>query len=88
MIRITAPPGAAPREAVPRERPASRHVRAPIRALTFTVDGDVVETLGGHVDAQGEFARGLPESTLSPLQIGAPAEGATIMSPLRASGVA
>lgn len=59
-----------------------------IRALTFTVDGDVVETLGGHVDAQGEFARGLPESTLSPLQIDAPAEGATVMSPLRASGVA
>lgn len=59
-----------------------------IRALTFTVDGDVVETLGGHVDAEGEFERGLPESTLSPLQIDAPAEGATVMSPLQASGVA
>lgn len=59
-----------------------------IRALMFTVDGETVETLGGHADARGEFSRGLPESTLSPLQIDAPAEGATVMSPLRASGVA
>lgn len=59
-----------------------------IRALMFTVDGETVETLGGHADARGEFSRGLPESTLSPLQIDAPAEGATVMSPLRASGIA
>ena len=59
-----------------------------IRALMFTVDGETVETLGGHVDARGEFARGLAESTLSPLQIDTPAQGSTVTSPLRASGLA
>lgn len=59
-----------------------------IRALAFTIDGATPETLGGHVDARGEFARGLPESTLTPLQIDAPREGQTVDGPLRASGVA
>lgn len=59
-----------------------------IRALVFTIDGATAETLGGHVDARGEFVRGLPESTLTPVQIDTPAEGASVSSPLRAAGVA
>lgn len=59
-----------------------------IRALVFTIDGATPETIGGHVDARGEFARGLPESTLTPVQIDSPTEGASVTSPLRATGVA
>lgn len=59
-----------------------------IRALTFTIDGATPETIGGHVDARGEFVRGLPESTLTPVQIDTPAEGASTSSPLSATGVA
>jgi hypothetical protein len=59
-----------------------------IRALVFTIDGATPETLGGHVDARGEFVRGLPESTLTPVQIDTPAEAASVSSPLRATGVA
>lgn len=59
-----------------------------IRALAFTIDGATPETIGGHVDARGEFERGLPESTLTPVQIDTPAEGSSTSSPLRAAGVA
>jgi hypothetical protein len=59
-----------------------------IRAVMFTINGATPETLGGHVDTQGEFVRGLPESTLTPLQILSPTEGEAVGGPFQASGVA
>ncbi len=59
-----------------------------IGAVQLTIDGAVAETLAGHVDISGPISPEPPESVLTPVQIVAPAEGASVMSPVVASGVA
>jgi hypothetical protein len=59
-----------------------------ISDVRFTVDGARVETLAGHVDLTVPFARGAPESVLSPLHIAQPTEGASVTNPVAAAGVA
>ncbi len=59
-----------------------------IAAVQLTIDGAVAETLAGHVDISSPIPPGPPESVLTPVQITAPLEGATVMSPVVAAGVA
>lgn len=59
-----------------------------IAAVQLTIDGAAALTLAGHVDISGPIAPAAPESVLTPVQITAPAEGATVMSPVTAVGLA
>jgi Immunoglobulin-like domain of bacterial spore germination/Sporulation and spore germination len=59
-----------------------------ISAVQLTIDGAVAESLAGHVDITAPISAGAPEDVLSPVQITAPGEGAAVMSPVSASGVA
>ena len=59
-----------------------------IAAVQLTIDGTVVDTLAGHADISAPVRASAPESVLTPVQIAAPAEGARVMSPVTAIGVA
>lgn len=59
-----------------------------IGAVQLTIDGAVAETLAGHVDISAPIPPGAPQSVLTPVQIFAPPEGAAVMSPVVARGVA
>jgi hypothetical protein len=63
-------------------------VEPAIAAVQLTIDGAIAETLAGHVDISGPLEPPAPESVLTPVQITAPLEGATVMSPVAAVGVA
>ncbi len=63
-------------------------VEPAIAAVQVTLDGAIAETLAGHVDITGPLGPPAPESVLTPVQITAPLEGATVMSPVVAVGVA
>lgn len=56
--------------------------------VRVTIDGAPAETLAGHVDLTQPLTRGAPESILSPVHVVTPAENASVMSPVVASGVA
>jgi len=59
-----------------------------LTAVLFTIDGAGAETLAGHVDITGPIARDRAEVVLSPLQIVAPEEGASVSNPVVAVGMA
>lgn len=59
-----------------------------VASVQLTIDGAVAETLAGHVDTSAPIAPEPPESVLTPVQIDAPVEGGTVMSPVTAAGVA
>lgn len=59
-----------------------------VTAVQLTIDGAVVETLAGHVDITVPVVAAEPESVLTPVQIVVPGEGATVTSPVTATGVA
>ncbi|MBX9471380.1 Gmad2 immunoglobulin-like domain-containing protein [Microcella sp.] len=59
-----------------------------IGAVQLTIDGAVSETLAGHVDISGPISPEPPEGVLTPVQILVPTEGASVMTPVVAVGVA
>lgn len=63
-------------------------VEPSLTAVQLTIDGVGAETLAGHVDISSPLSPEPPENVLSPLQITAPAEGASVMRPVVAAGLA
>lgn len=51
-----------------------------ITRVQFTVDGKIVESIAGHVDATKPFKRGLTYEVLAPVWITFPEEGAQVSS--------
>lgn len=63
-------------------------VEPSLAAVQLTIDGAAAETLAGHIDISSPFTPEPPENVLSPLQITAPTEGASVMRPVVAAGLA
>jgi hypothetical protein len=59
-----------------------------ITAVTFTVDGETVESFAGHVDTRATFERAIDYEVLNPIQISSINQGAEVTSPLTISGQA
>lgn len=59
-----------------------------VKSLSFTVDGETVESFAGHVDTTQTFERALAYEVLNPLQITSMNEGASLTSPVMISGQA
>jgi hypothetical protein len=59
-----------------------------IKSVAFTVNGKVVESFAGHVDATATFVRAIDYEVLNPLQISSINEGAELTSPITISGQA
>lgn len=53
-----------------------------IKNVNIVVDGEVVESLAGHVDATMPFVRGEGIDVLSPVQISSPLEGQILSGPI------
>jgi hypothetical protein len=49
-----------------------------VKQIQLTVDGKIVESIAGHVDATKPFTRGLTYDVLAPVWITSPEEGATV----------
>ncbi|MCU1677512.1 MAG: hypothetical protein JWM93_2270 [Frankiales bacterium] len=49
-----------------------------VTGVRLRVDGKAVESLWGHVDTSGTITAGRPETTLAPVQISSPADGASV----------
>lgn len=49
-----------------------------VKRIQFTVDGKIVESIAGHVDATKPFTRGLTYNVLAPVWITYPEEGAVV----------
>jgi len=49
-----------------------------VKRVQLTVDGKIVESIAGHVDATKAFTRGLTYEVLAPVWITYPEEGATV----------
>lgn len=49
-----------------------------VKQIQLTVDGKIVESIAGHVDATKPFTRGLTYEVLAPVWITSPEEGATV----------
>lgn len=59
-----------------------------ISAVQLTIEGAVTETLAGHVDISSLLVPEPAENVLTPVQITAPQQATTVMSPVVATGVA
>lgn len=59
-----------------------------ITAVTFTVNGEKVESFAGHVDTTATFKRAIDYEVLNPIQIGSINQGAELTSPIKISGQA
>lgn len=59
-----------------------------VKAVRFTVDGKIVESFAGHVDASKEFTLAPSYEVLNPLQISSFNEGAELKNPVRITGEA
>jgi hypothetical protein len=49
-----------------------------VKQIQLTVDGKIIESIAGHVDATKPFTRGLTYEVLAPVWITSPEEGATV----------
>ena len=59
-----------------------------IKAVSFTVNGETVESFAGHVDTTAIFERAIGYEVLNPIQISSINQGAELISPLTISGQA
>jgi hypothetical protein len=59
-----------------------------IKSVSFTVNGETVESFAGHVDATGVFERAIGYEVLNPIQISSINQGAELTSPITISGQA
>jgi hypothetical protein len=59
-----------------------------IKAVSFTVNGETVESFAGHVDTTGLFERAIGYEVLNPIQISSINQGAELTSPITISGQA
>lgn len=59
-----------------------------VKAVRFTVDGQLIETFAGHVDTSKEFTRAPSYEVLNPLQISSFNEGDQLKNPIRITGEA
>jgi hypothetical protein len=59
-----------------------------ITSVTFTVNGETVESFAGHVDTTGQFQRAIDYEVLNPIQISSINEGDVMAVPLNISGQA
>jgi hypothetical protein len=59
-----------------------------ITAVAFTVNGEMVESIAGHVDTTATFERAIDYEVLNPIQISAINQGAEVSSPVTISGQA
>lgn len=59
-----------------------------ITAVTFTVNGQTVESFAGHVDTTVAFKRAVDYEVLNPIQISSINQGAVLTSPVTISGQA
>lgn len=59
-----------------------------MKAVRFTVNGEIVESFAGHVDTTGDFTRAPAYDVLNPLQISSFVEGDVISNPIKISGEA
>lgn len=59
-----------------------------VKSVAFTVNGKIVESFAGHVDATPQFVRAIDYEVLNPIQISSLNEGAEITAPFTVSGQA
>jgi hypothetical protein len=59
-----------------------------VTSVTFTVNGETVESFAGHVDTTGQFQRAIDYEVLNPIQISSINEGDVMVVPLKISGQA
>lgn len=59
-----------------------------VKSVKFTVDGKTVESIAGHVDATGTFARAETFEVLSPIAISAPTQNEVVSNPVVIKGQA
>jgi hypothetical protein len=59
-----------------------------ITSVSFTVNGETVETFAGHVDTTVRFERAIDYEVLNPIQISSINQGAVLTSPVTISGQA
>ncbi len=59
-----------------------------IKAVKLTVDGKTVESIAGHIDATGTFARAETFEVLSPVAVTSPTQGEIVSSPVVIKGEA
>jgi len=59
-----------------------------ITGVTFTVNGETVESFAGHVDTTAVFKRAISYEVLNPIQISSINQGAELASPVTISGQA
>ena len=59
-----------------------------VKSVAFTVNGKIVESFAGHVDATPQFVRAIDYEVHNPIQISSLNEGAEITAPFTVSGQA
>jgi hypothetical protein len=59
-----------------------------VTSVTFTVNGETVESFAGHVNTTGQFQRAIDYEVLNPIQISSINEGDVMAVPLNISGQA
>ena len=59
-----------------------------VKSVAFTVNGKIVESFAGHVDATTQFVRAIDYEVLNPIQISSLNEGAELTAPFTVAGQA